>query len=380
MSWWKELGEYFDLYVVEFFRGMTFPPLAFWVALVLGAAIVFVLWRSRHNYEKLTALDAAPEGFEPDLTVVIPARNEAAHITGVVQSFPGLPVVVVDDDSSDETARLAREAGAAVIAAPPLKKNHIGKANACWAGARQAHTKWILFVDADTRYEPAAAAALVHFADVNKLDGVSMFLKPQLVTAPERMILPYAFALYFCGVSSHNLKRTKGSDVLANGQCFLVKRESYQYVGGHAAVSESVIEDVALARAFKFHGKKLRVVRGEHFGSVRTYDSFHAIWNGFQKNSFRFLLISPWIGFQVVISSILLASWLPMLVWLLAEREWAVAAVFALLPTFMLRKWYGSVGEALFVPPAIYVFQLIALAGMYHTSFGQTTEWKGRQV
>lgn len=380
MSWWKELGEYFDQYVVELFRGMTFPPPAFWVALSLGAAIAYVLWRSRHNYERLTALEAAPEGFEPDLTVVIPARNEAANITAVVQSFPGLPVIVVDDDSSDETTKLAREVGATVIAAPPLKKTHLGKPAACWAGARQSHTKWILFVDADTRYESGAAAALVHFADTNKLDGVSMFLKQQLVTMPERMILPYAFALYFCGVSGHNLNRTKGSDVLANGQCFLVKRESYEYVGGHGAVSESVIEDVALARAFRFQRKKLRVVRGERFGSVRMYDSFLTIWKGFQKHSFRFLLISPWTGFQVVISSLLLTSWLPVLAWLLAGREWAAGAAFALLPTFMMRKWYGSLREALWVPAAIYVFQVIGLAGMYHASFGQTTEWKGRRV
>ena len=380
MSWWKLLTEYLDLYVVEWLRGMPSPTMAVWVALWLGVAIAFVLWKSYHNYRKLAELPAAPDGFEPDVTVVIPARNEAGNIAEAVRCFPPQRVIVVDDDSFDQTAELARAAGATVIAAPPLKKNHVGKPNACWAGARQVHTRWILFVDADTRYRPGAVPALVHYAETHHLDGVSMFLRQERVTTPERMILPYAFALYFCGVNSRLLNRTRGSDTLANGQCFLVRREAYEQAGGHGAVSESVIEDVALARALKFQGRRLRVVRGEHLGSVRMYDSFQAIWRGLQKKSFRFLLISPWTGFQVVLSSILLTAWLPVLIWLLVSKQWLAALLFALLPAFTMRRWYGGLREALLAPPAIYVFQAIALCGLYHTSFGGTTEWKGRPV
>jgi succinoglycan biosynthesis protein ExoA len=60
----------------------------------------------------------------PRVSVVIPARNEAAHIEACVRSAVaqtvegGLEVIVVDGSSTDGTAALARKAGAVVIENP----------------------------------------------------------------------------------------------------------------------------------------------------------------------------------------------------------------------------------------------------------------------
>ena len=380
MSQWDDLRVYYDLYLREWLQRFSLPPLPILLALLAGAVIVFLLWKSRSNYEKLGQLEPAPEGFQPPVTVVIPARDEAANIAAVVACFPGLPVIVVDDGSSDKTAELARAAGATVIAAPPLRADHKGKPNACAAGAKLAQSGWILFVDADTRYEPGAAAALVYFAEKNHLDAVSMFLRQERLTFWERLLLPFADALYFSAVDGKRLNRTKSSDALANGQCFLVSREVYELTGGHSAVLEAVLDDIALARHLKHCRKRLRVIRGERFGRTRTYHGFHGIWNGIQKSSFRYLMIRPWMGFQVVMTSLLLLSWLPVLALLLQDERWVTAAVFAALPPVLLRKWYGGWREALLAPVAIYVFQVIALAGLYHTTFSPETVWKGREV
>lgn len=54
------------------------------------------------------------------LFVVVPARNEARFITEVVATMPPFVdnVIVVDDASTDDTAKLARDAGATVISHP----------------------------------------------------------------------------------------------------------------------------------------------------------------------------------------------------------------------------------------------------------------------
>ncbi len=56
------------------------------------------------------------------LLIVVPAYNEAGRVGGVVRdvraTLPGVDVLVVDDGSADETAREARQAGAAVLALP----------------------------------------------------------------------------------------------------------------------------------------------------------------------------------------------------------------------------------------------------------------------
>jgi glycosyltransferase involved in cell wall biosynthesis len=336
--------------------------------------------KARFHYRLLPELPEQQSPAEQDISVVIPARDEEANIGRVVASFPGAPVVVIDDGSKDRTVELARQAGAAVIPAPPLHGKSLGKPNACLAGAQASDSYWILFVDADTCYHASFLNSLTNYARSENLQAASVFLKQERITWAERMLLPYAFALYFCGVNARSVNNPKSREALANGQCVLIRRQAYEFIGTHAAVMNSVIEDVALARILKRHRMPARVLRAEHLGSVRMYDSFGAIWRGFQKNSFRYLIVNPSSGVQVVLASILLTSYVPVLILLLLEDHPFGAVLFAAVPSAVLLPWYGSLGEALLAPGAIYIFQLIALNAMATSLFGRKATWKGRRV
>ena len=354
------------------------------VVIGLAAAIMLVLWKSRLNYILLPQLPPNPSAPRPDLTIIIPARNEAHQIARVVRSFPNLPVIVVDDASSDTTAQIARDSGTQVISAPALPDGHKGKPNACAEGARHVTTKWILFVDADTWFDPAFAPAIVSYAETNQLPFVTAFLEQVRETFAEKALLPYAFALYFTGVSARAVNNPNSREALANGQCMLFERATYEKLGGHSAVVTSVIEDVALARHAKQNGVPLRVIRAENLGHVRMYDSFAAIWRGFQKNSFRFLVINPFSGLQVIVASILLTSWLPVILLGLADYPTVSLAptpvtLLFFAPLLSLLPWYRSF-NVVFAPLAIYLFQLIALNGMRITLLRLPTQWKSRNV
>jgi len=346
-------------------------------ALLVAGAIILFLVKSRGNYLRLPEITGGAGSYS--VTVIIPARNEERNIQRAVRSFHQ-SVLVVDDASTDRTAELARAADARVIQSPPLKPGLLGKPNACLAGAHASQSDWLLFVDADTWFEPSFVPALVSYADRQNLDMASVFLKQECATAIERILLPYAFALYFCGVHAECVNSAKSPEALANGQCLLFRRTAYHSIGGHASVAGSVIEDVALARVAKQRGLRTRVVRSEALGHVRMYDSFAAIWRGFQKNSFRFLLVNPLSGLQVIAASILLTSYLPLLIWLLSDRHYLAALLFALVPPVSLLPWYDRTGDAALSPIAIYVFQLIALNGMLTTLLRRKTDWKGRRV
>jgi glycosyltransferase involved in cell wall biosynthesis len=88
------------------------------------------------------------------IIALIPAYNEAEHITDVVsQVKPFLPVLVVDDGSRDETARLAAAAGAQVLQQVPNQ----GKGSALRAGFRQALASGcqaVVTLDADGQHDP----------------------------------------------------------------------------------------------------------------------------------------------------------------------------------------------------------------------------------
>lgn len=90
--------------------------------------------------------------------VIIPAHNEAATIFQTVKAARAnnIPVYVVDDNSSDNTAEIARQAGAQVLS---LKTQH-GKAAALRAllvdspFERLRSVAWVVLCDADTHLAP----------------------------------------------------------------------------------------------------------------------------------------------------------------------------------------------------------------------------------
>lgn len=88
------------------------------------------------------------------LTIVIPAYNEAAVIGQVVArtraTKPGCEIIVVDDGSDDGTGLVAQQAGARVVRHPYNK----GNGAAVKTGIRAAHGEYVLLLDADGQHSP----------------------------------------------------------------------------------------------------------------------------------------------------------------------------------------------------------------------------------
>jgi chlorobactene glucosyltransferase len=185
-----------------------------------------------------------------DVRVVIPARNEAENVEACVEAarVQATEVVVVDDGSSDGTGALARAAGATVVQLDDeLPAGWTGKARACLAGAEGASTEWLAFVDADVvlhRWALATMAAATRHTSTSIVGGLECrsfwerLLLPELGLALVQEGLPRGFA---------------------SGQCFLVRRDHYEAVGGHGhpAVRGSVVDDRALAGVLTGHDPRI---------------------------------------------------------------------------------------------------------------------------
>ena len=122
------------------------------------------------------------------VSVIIPARDEAARITDCVLAALADPgtgeVLVVDDESADDTAAVAARAGARVIRGAPLPSGWVGKQWALQQGLEAARGEFVLALDADARPHPGLAAALVAAAAAAARSTWSARAPGSAVTAP----------------------------------------------------------------------------------------------------------------------------------------------------------------------------------------------------
>lgn len=91
-----------------------------------------------------------------DISIIIPALNEAPCIGQTVAGLagqPGVEVIVADGGSQDRTVPLAKAAGAMVVMDAAL-----GRGSQQNAGARVAHGRVLLFLHADTLLPEGFAA------------------------------------------------------------------------------------------------------------------------------------------------------------------------------------------------------------------------------
>jgi glycosyltransferase involved in cell wall biosynthesis len=119
------------------------------------------------------------------LSIVIPAFNEERLIERCLQSISvslvanftpcfTSEIIVVDNNSTDNTAKLARRAGAQVVFEPI---NHIGRARN--AGAAKATGDWLLFVDADSQLNSGLLADVLRLIEDGKSVGCGSTLHMQ---------------------------------------------------------------------------------------------------------------------------------------------------------------------------------------------------------
>lgn len=328
---------------------------------------------------------------EPSLSVLIPARNEAAVIGGTIESLLSqagvdLEVIVLDDHSDDGTAAAAvaaarGDARLTVIGGEALPDGWLGKNWACHQLARVASRDLLVFADADVRWQPGALRALMDEMTRARADLLTVWSTQQTVTWGERLVVPL-MALVVIGYLPVLLVHHTPWRVFAaaNGQCLVFGRAAYNAVGGHAAVASEIVEDIALARRIKGHGLRLRMVDGGGLVTCRMYQNWASARDGYAKNiiagyggRIRFLALATvfhWLIF--------LAPWL----WLVTGGGWSALALIGL--GIGIRALTATVtrqrpADALLLPLSVLMMTIIAARAVWWQWLGGP-QWKGRAL
>ena len=224
----------------------------------------------------------ATTGAPATVSVLVPARDEAHRIGSLLASLPrDVEVLVLDDQSSDGTGDLVRAAGFQVLDGAPPPEGWLGKPWACQQLADAASGEVLVFVDADVVLAPGAVAATV--AALDGLDLVSPY-PHQAATGAARLVQPLLQWSILTFLPSGGVRSPRPSASAANGQLLAVRRMAYDRAGGHAAVRDQVVEDVALLREVKRAGGRGGVVDGTRLATTRMYDGWRDLADGYTKS------------------------------------------------------------------------------------------------
>ena len=346
-------------------------------------------------------LKQAPSAPAPDtsLTVVIPAFNEAHNIEAclsrVLASTPPCQdwsVLVVDDDSTDATVEKAIRAGASapqfrlIQAGPrPLNERWVGKNWACSNAVEEVSSDWLVFIDADVRLKPDALRRALAQAVEDDADLLSLAPRLSCGCLAEWMVQPIMASLLGLGFPILETNDPESPVAFAAGPFMLFKASTYTQIGGHRALAGEVVEDLALARAIKAGGHRLRYLLGLDAVDLRMYADLAALWEGWTKNWFLGLDRDPIkaLGAALVVVVMFSLPWLLLpsslvLLWLqplLSNAWWWVMALATLgiAQQLMLRLWTRSNFD---VP--LSHWWLMGIGGLLVGAIGPVSIWRTR--
>jgi len=229
-------------------------------------------------------------GPKPVVSVIVPARNEADCLGRCLESLVAqegveFEMIVVDDHSKDCTRKIAGSfQHVRVVDAGLLPDGWTGKTNAVACGAKVARGEWLLFTDADTFHKTGSLMRALTEATDHGVEFLSYSPEQEVCTFWEKAVMPVIFAELASIYRPAEVSDPRSRVAAANGQYVLVSRQTYEAVGGHAAVAGDILEDVALARKVKESGRPLRFRYGGEQVATRMYRSGAQLIEGWTKN------------------------------------------------------------------------------------------------
>ena len=371
------------------------------IVLLAGVVLAWLgIWglfgSMRRVRESLDSDEDCPSSLdsESDITVLIPARNEAECIaktlTGLAHQSRQLKVIVIDDESEDATADIARRSDLTylqVISGRPLAPGWTGKLWALQQGLDLVTTPYVLLLDADIELRPGVLAALDAKLRGETIDFASIMARLRMQSFWERCLMP-AFVFFFrllypFSLSNHRKQKRFAA---AAGGCILTKTAILREINAFASIRGAVIDDCALAMRVKQHGYTTWIGLSRAVISHRSYSTLRSIWDMVARTAYTqlhyssvllllatvLLLVFYALPIIAVPVAIKLGS-LPMLVLALLAF-----ALMVLLYRPLLRYYDLSGGWALLMPVIASLFLAMTWSSAWQYWQGRRAVWKNR--
>ncbi len=274
------------------------------------AALAVSLWRTvrllRDQRAPPPAID--PAGPWPSLDVLVPVKDEAAHIARCLESvlaqdYPGLRVTVVNDRSTDGTEQVVQ---ALQDRCPELRRVDIHELPAGYYGKPHAlHQvtggltgECLAFVDSDLHLRPHCLRTLIAHLRANRLDWVATMGGPELRRFWERLLMPLFGAVAFAWYDPRKISDPRWPDAIGSA-LMVCRRDAYAAIGGHGAVLRIYDEDSELIRLAKRAGQRVSFVLASELFTQRHYGTLARTVHGLTRTCIGGIKTLPRLLFTI---------------------------------------------------------------------------------
>ncbi|HWA93004.1 MAG TPA: glycosyltransferase family 2 protein [Terracidiphilus sp.] len=340
------------------------------------------------------------ESASPDLSVIVPACNEAESIEASLRSLLAsqnirLEILAVNDRSTDATGEIIDRVAAENAGPHPLRAIHIEELPAGWLGkphamataAAQASAEWLLFTDGDVIFAPDALERALCCALENRADH--FVLVPTLIvhSMAERALQAAMQVLAQWTIRLWKVGDPKARDFVGVGGFNLIRRAAYRAVGGFESMPMEVLDDLRMGWKLKRAGFRAMVALGPDLVRIRWIAGVLSVFKLIEKNSFatfRFRSILHVLAAVAMTSVALvplaavLAGWsgLPHSFWI-AAGGWAAWAGIILTYLANRKLMQAPVWLAVFFAPCVLLVAVAFVRSMVLALVRGGIRWRG---
>lgn len=337
----------------------------------------------------------------PSVSIIVPTLEEENNIMKCLESlslldYPNYEIIVVDGGSKDRTVEIASQYPVEIIVDERLPDGWIGKSYGCHVGYKAAKGDVLLFTDADTKHTPESLKITIEHLISTDSTLLSLFPYQQAEKWHEYLVGFMYFLSFMGGGPLNNINNPYDKQAyMASGQYMLFSRRGYEKLGGHLAISSSLVEDVALAKLCKDKGRKLNFIDHTDIVTTRMYPgSFldfyrafkRAIWGGINTLPFwRVMLIILWLIYCLASGYFLANSILNPEEWMVFDftigiivntvlyLAWGVAYFF-----YWRQRGKNNIFFVIFYPLAMIFVITIILLSLINGFHGNKVTWRNR--
>lgn len=371
------------------------------LTVLLAVAVAIVMLAFVLSLVNLALYRPAPDGAANEVlvSICVPARNEESNLEPCVRSIlaqehRALEVLVYDDQSTDATPLvidrlIAEDPRVRRVPTEALLDGWNGKQWGCDRMGRAARGEWLLFTDADVRFERSCIGRTLAEVGRREVALVSTFPRQMTGSIGESLVIPMIHFILLSYLPLARMRSTTDPATSAGcGQFLFIRRGAWQQCGGHSSFRGSMHDGIMLPRAVRREGLRSDLFDGTDLCSVRMYRGFGATWRGFTKNAFEGL--GSFTLLVVITVMHLLGHLFPwgFLGWAVATGEataaqWTLAGIAIALPLLqrqiLAARFRQSRLSALLHPVGIALMTAIQWRSWWLHRTGRRG-WKGRSV